>query len=74
MLAEFDWNALLKKDVLIFLPAILVPIAFAVGWTWIRVVKIQSECDLKRTLAERGLSAEEIERVVAAKGPKDDDD
>lgn len=63
MLAEFPWNA----DMLGIVMGCGIPIVAIVGYFWYKVAKTTSENELKRTLAERGMSAEEIERVVAAK-------
>lgn len=44
-------------------------IAGVVGTLWYKIRKTLSENDLKRTMVERGMSAEEIERVLAANTP-----
>ena len=51
-----------------------VPVASVLGGFWYKLNKVRSEHDLKRSLVERGMSAEEIERVLAAGGTKDDED
>ena len=47
-----------------------IPIVAIVATFWYKIAKTTSENELKRTLAERGMSADEIERVVAAKPTK----
>ncbi len=37
--------------------------------TWLNVEKHRAECELKRAMIERGMSASEIERVLAATAP-----
>jgi hypothetical protein len=44
-----------------------IPIVAIIATFWYKISKTTSENELKRTLAERGMSAEEIERVVTAK-------
>lgn len=73
MLAEFDWNALLRPNVLATILALMIPMVGAVALAWRSIEKTKSENSLKRTLAERGMTAADIERVLAAKGPKDDE-
>jgi hypothetical protein len=38
---------------------------------WYRIRAHESDNELKRTMIERGMSVEEIERVLAAKSPSD---
>ena len=66
MLADFQWTA----DQLGILMGCGIPIVAIIGYFWYKIAKTTSENELKRTLAERGMSAEEIERVVAARPSK----
>jgi len=66
VLAEIDWN----EDTLGIVMGCGIPIVAIVATFWYKIAKTTSENELKRTLAERGMSAEEIERVVAAKPSK----
>ncbi len=66
MFAEIDWNV----DTLGVVMGCGIPIVAIVATFWYKIAKTTSENELKRTLAERGMSAEEIERVVAAKPSK----
>lgn len=63
MLAMEFWNTGTLAVILIFGPGL----AWVIGHFWYKVVKISSENELKRTMIERGMSAEEIERVLAAR-------
>jgi len=63
VLAEIDWNV----DTIGVVMGCGIPIVAIVATFWYKIAKTTSENELKRTLAERGMSAEEIERIVAAK-------
>ena len=47
----------------------VVAIVAIAGGLWYAIRKMVSENDLKRTMVERGMSVEEIERVLAARTP-----
>ena len=49
----------------------LIPIVGIISGYWYKTQKVRAEHDLKRMLAERGMSADEIERILAAR-PKAD--
>ena len=70
MLAEVDWTAVLTLPNIVIIMGFLIPIVAIVCWAWASIHKTRSANNLKRTLAERGMSAAEIERVVSAKGPQ----
>ena len=63
MLSEIIWNV----GTIGMVMAGAVPIAFIIGVFWYKTVKTTSESDLKRRMVERGMSVDEIERVLAAK-------
>lgn len=44
-------------------------VCVVLGFLWYKVTLATSENELKRTMVERGMSAEEIERVLAARTP-----
>jgi hypothetical protein len=48
-------------------------IAFAI-WQCYRIAKVNSDNELKRRLVERGLSVDEIERIIKAGTEEKDDD
>lgn len=68
MLSEIVWDA----RTLIPALAMSIPIVAIVSTFWFKLEKIKSDNDLKRRMVERGMSVEEIERVLAAKGAKVD--
>jgi hypothetical protein len=63
MLAEIVWN----EDTLAVAGVFGVPIAAILGSFWSQVQRHRSDNNLKRTMVERGMSAEDIERILAAK-------
>lgn len=66
-LAEsFDWNSLLRADVAVPLAGCLIAIVAIIGGFWSKTVKANRIAELKRAMIERGMSADEIERVIAA--------
>ncbi len=48
------------------LPGMIIAVAAIIAGVWWKLRKTQLEVQLKQSLAERGLSAEEIERVLKA--------
>lgn len=61
-LAEIVWD----KQTLTVAGAFGVPIVAFISYAWFHANKARSENALKRAMVERGMSAEEIERVIAA--------
>lgn len=45
-----------------------IPIIAIIGGLWLAFEKNRSDNELKRSMIERGMSVEEIERVIKAKG------
>jgi hypothetical protein len=43
-----------------------VPLASILGWYWLKLHQTRSDNALKQSMVERGMSADEIERVIAA--------
>jgi len=68
MVAEMAWN----QGVLWGLIGCAIPVAAILAPFWYKIAKLRSENELKRALAERGMSADEIERVIAARPRKGD--
>lgn len=66
MLAEIVWNQNTLAVVCVF----AVPIVAIVAGVWAKVEARKSDNDLKRSMVERGMSAEDIERILAAKVSK----
>ena len=67
LLSEIIWS----RQTLAVCGAFAIPLAAIIGSAWYKMNKVRYEIDLKRSMVERGMSAEEIERVMAA-GPKDE--
>jgi len=68
MLAEIIWNDKSLAVVLVF----AIPIIGIIAGVWYKVESMKSVTALKRKMIERGMSAEEIERVIKA-GPPDEE-
>lgn len=63
MLAEIIWDKQTLGVVMIF----SIPLVTIVGMMWVWLERSRSENELKRSMIERGMSAGEIERVIAAR-------
>ena len=68
MLSDIVWDAGTITMVGVF----AIPLATIIGGLWYKLEKAKSDNLLKQRMVERGMSAEEIERVLAAKGAKED--
>ena len=66
MLAEIVWNEESLAVAMVF----SVPLVAILAGVWLKVEQTRSVNELKRSMVERGMSVEEIERVVSAKTPK----
>ncbi len=75
MFAQFDYYEFFSDEGRL---AIMMALVVAIGSMGIvaywQLAAKRMECDLKQRLAERGFSANEIERIVRARGEGDDDD
>ena len=65
MLAEINWT----PETIVAAAFFAVVICVVLGSFWCKVTLTTSENELKRAMVERGMSAEEIERVLAARTP-----
>ncbi len=63
MLAGIVWN----EATIAIAMGCTVPIVAIISIAWCKVSKATAEHDLKRRMVERGMSADEIERVMAAR-------
>ena len=63
---SFDWNSLFRPEIAVPLGGCLIAIVAIVGGLWSKTVKSNRIAELKRAMIERGMSADEIERVIAA--------
>ena len=59
-------DKILRPDVLPIVLLLGLPMFAVVGHFVHQILKVRSDNELKRTMVERGMSAEEIERVLAA--------
>jgi hypothetical protein len=70
-LAEVNWNGLFQVEIISIIMGCLIPITWAIATAWKGIEKNKSDNALKRSLVERGVSIEEIERIVSAGHDKD---
>jgi len=66
MLASQAWQRIFEVPQITIIMGSLIPIAGIVAFYWYKAQKVRSGDELKRTMVERGLSADEIERIMAA--------
>jgi hypothetical protein len=66
MLGEIIWNKDMIETVLKF----SIPLVTIIGGIWYQLERTRSRNELKRSMVERGMSADEIERVLAARVSK----
>jgi len=66
MLGQTLWQTLLEPNRLGIILGCAIPITAIVAGIWGRVASVRSDNELKRTLVEHGLSAEDIERIMNA--------
>ena len=71
MLAYSAWESIFRIPQLPIIMGCLIPITAIIGSFWYKAQKNKHDNDLKRRMVERGMSAEEIERVISA-GVEDD--
>ena len=66
VLSEIVWtrDTIMSVGVVIVMAGI--PLASILGWYWLKLHQTRSDNALKQSMVERGMSAEEIERVMAA--------
>jgi ABC-type bacteriocin/lantibiotic exporter with double-glycine peptidase domain len=63
MLAEIIWN----ESTLGVVMVLGIPMVAIVGGLWAKIERTKSDNELKRSMVERGMSVEEIERVLNLK-------
>jgi hypothetical protein len=66
LLSEFVWTRDTIMSVGIVLVMAGIPLASILGWYWLRLHQTRSDNALKQSMVERGMSADDIERVIAA--------
>lgn len=70
MLADIDWSLGLVATIL----SLSVPIVGLVAYYWYQTATKLSQNELKREMIERGMNADEIERVLRAGTAAGEDD
>lgn len=73
MLGSLMQQIFSRPEMLAIAGAFAVPIVGIAAYFWYEVSKVRSHNDLKKTLVLRGMSVEEIERVLGAGGTKGDE-
>ncbi len=68
LLSEIVWD----KQSLAVVGAFSIPLAAIIGSAWYKMNKVRYENELKRSMVERGMSADEIERILSA-GQKEEE-
>ena len=73
MLVGQAWQVIFGMPQIAIIMGCLIPIVSIIASFWYKAQKVRSEHELKRTLVDRGLSVDEIERIIAArpKEPRD---
>lgn len=70
------WAAFRNDEFVFWMAITLIVIVPATGWTlteaWSRNRQAELDASLKHRMLEMGMTAEEIERVIAAKTPSDE--
>ena len=61
-----------RPEMMAIAGAFVVPIVAIAGFFWHETAKARSKNDLKKTMVLRGMSVEEIERVLGAEGKEED--
>ena len=66
MLAASFWHSVLGMPQIAIIMGCMIPIVAICFQFWFKAQKVQSDNHLKRLMLERGMSAEEIERIISA--------
>ncbi len=72
MLAYSIWESFFRVPQLPIIMGCLIPIVAIIGSFWYKAQKVKSDKDLKLSMLQRGMSAQEIDQVVSA-GVQDDE-
>ncbi len=73
MLAEQAWQVIFGMPQIAIIMGCLIPIVSIIASFWYKAQKVRSEHELKRKLVDRGLSVDEIERIIAAQAKEPED-
>lgn len=63
ILASLEWNSQTIAVIGVF----SIPLAAILGGIWASMNKVRSDNELKQSMVNRGMSADEIERVMSAR-------
>ena len=66
MLADNIWEMIFDMPQIAVIMGCLIPIVGIIASFWYKAQRARSENELKRSMVERGMSVEEIERVIGA--------
>ncbi len=66
MLAGQAWQVIFGMPQIAVIMGCLIPIVGVIASAWYKAQKVRSDNQLKRTLVDRGLSADDIERIISA--------
>lgn len=72
-LFQMDWIDL-DPAMIVGVLVLSIPIVAIVGHFWHETIKTRSETELKHRMIEQGMSADDIERVLAARSPESERD
>jgi hypothetical protein len=74
LLAEFDWNSVLEPEklamILIFGGSFIVAIVGTIAGCWLSARRHTEQIKLKQEMLDRGMSADEIARIIDAGNKK----
>lgn len=65
--SSFDWDMIFSMPNLVFVVGCVIAVVAIIAGSWTSVLRQRSSDDLKLTLVERGLSADQIEKIVRAR-------
>jgi hypothetical protein len=66
MLADQTWLWIFGMPQIVFVMVCIVSVTGIIASFWYKAQKVRAANDLKRTMIEHGMSADDIERVLAA--------
>ncbi len=70
MLSEINWD----MTTIAVVSGCAIPITAIIAGYWYKIERVKTDNKLKQQMVERGMSADEIERVVSATSSKEERD
>lgn len=67
MLASSIWDQVFNMPQIAVIMGCLIPIVGLIAGFWYKAQQVRSENELKRSMVERGMTVEEIERVMSSR-------